>query len=71
MTVKTLYRYARADGGVSVSPVEPQQKYTVLYRVIAEKGMSLARNGQVFGPVVDTEVQDGWSEVETPKEEEI
>lgn len=71
MNVKMLYRYTRADGGVSVSPVEPQQEYTVLYRVIAEKGMSLARNGQVFGPVVDTEAQDGWSEVETPKEEKI
>lgn len=71
MTVKLLYRYTREDGGISVSPTEPKQEHSVLYRIIADEGMSLVRDGQTFGSVTDTKFQDGWSEIETPRWEEI
>lgn len=71
MTVKLLYRYKREDGGINVSPIEPRQEHSKLYRIIADEGMSLVRNGQSFGSVTDTDFRDGWSETEAPRREEI
>ncbi|MBE6547925.1 MAG: hypothetical protein E7667_03480 [Ruminococcaceae bacterium] len=68
MTVKILYRYKREDGGVSVTPIEPDQEYTVLFRVIADDGKCLVRDGEVQGCVIDTEYPEGWSEIDIPNE---
>lgn len=63
MRNKTLYRYTRNDKGVTVSPIEPKVSYETLYRVIADEGMVLVRNGETCGRVVDTASPEEWSEV--------
>lgn len=65
----TLYRYTRADGGVSVSPVQPAGEYTVLYRLVAEDGYTLT-DGSTVAVCVDTDEPDKWTEiVETADDE--
>lgn len=65
----TLYRYTRADGGVTVSPVQPDGKYTILYRLVAEDGYTLT-NGSTVAVCVDTDEPDKWTEiVETDMDE--
>ena len=65
----TLYRYTRADGGVSVSPVQPAGEYTVLYRLVAEDGSTLT-DGSTVAACVDTDEPDKWAEiVETDTDE--
>ena len=63
MEVKILYRYARADGGINVSPNKPDTDYTVRYRLIADEGMTLAKDGHEPTPCVDTDDTTGWSEI--------
>ena len=70
MTVKTLYKYEREDGKVTVSPIMPEDKpYTEMYRLIADEGMVLTHNGEIVGEVIDTDTTAGWDEVEKPEEE--
>ena len=58
----TLYRYARPDGGVSVSPVNPDGEYTELFRLVADEGMILT-DGTTRTNCIDTDTQDAWQEV--------
>lgn len=58
----TLYRYIRADGGVTVSTSRPDLDYTELYRLIADEGMMLT-DGFANADCVDTNDPDAWSEV--------
>lgn len=60
-----LYRYMREDGGITVSPREPSQgtTYTLMKRLIADKGMSLVKNGGEPISCIDTEDAIGWEEV--------
>ena len=58
-----LYRYARPDGGTTVSPVKPDCEYTVLYRLVADEGKIIS-NGKEATPCIDTETPDEWSELE-------
>lgn len=58
----TLYRYKRADGGVTVSPVQPDGEYTVLYRLVAEDGYTLTDGNTVAG-CVDTDNPEAWAEI--------
>ena len=71
MEIKNLYKYEREDGGVTVSPLKPDGDYTEMYRLIADDGMELVKDG-VRVICVDTETPDGWEEVEfvEPIEEE-
>lgn len=71
MTVIPLYRYERADGGITVSPTKPQSEYTELYRLIADEDKALTQDGENLFKVIDTESTGGWYEVETPDTEEI
>ncbi len=59
-----LYRYIRPDGGVTVSPIKPDCDFTLTYRLVAEEGMLLTKEGQEPTPCIDTDVTDGWSEIE-------
>lgn len=72
MEVKTLYKYNRENGGVTVSPEKPDCEYTEMYRLIADEGMELVK-GDIRTMCVDTDTTDGWEEVEyiEPIEEEI
>lgn len=68
MEVKTLYRYERKGGGTTVSPVKPACEYTELYRLIADEGMELVKDG-VHTDCVDTDTLDGWAEIEKSEED--
>ena len=67
-TIK-LYRYTREDGGVTVSPVEPDVDYTVLYRLVADEGKTLTQDNVDFRECVDTDTADGWREVDASADE--
>ena len=64
MQTTTLYRYTRSDGGVTVSPEQPDEgtAYELRYRLIADEGLSLT-NGEVFTQCTDTATPDAWQEV--------
>lgn len=59
----TLYKYTRADGGITVSPVKPDGEYTEMYRLVADEGKVLA-NGEIETTCTDVESVDGWEEVD-------
>lgn len=69
MKVINLYRYTREGGGTTVSTVEPNTEYTILYRLVADEGMVLT-NGTDITSCVDTDTPDDWIEVEAPEEED-
>jgi hypothetical protein len=71
MQIVTLYRYERAEGGITVSPTKPQSEYTELYRLIADEDKALTQDGENLFGVIDTESTNGWYEVELPETEEI
>lgn len=64
MQTITLYRYTRSDGGVTVSPQQPDEgtAYELRYRLIADEGLSLT-NGEIFTQCTDTATPDAWQEV--------
>lgn len=64
MQIKNLYKYERLEGGETVSPIKPDVPYTLMYRVIADEGMLVTRNGIDTYPCIDTYDNDGWYEVE-------
>ena len=65
-----LYRYSREDGGITVSPVQPDVEYTEMYRLVADEGKALTQDGETLCPCVDVESVDGWYEVDDPDYEE-
>lgn len=69
MQAVILYRYARADGGITASPVAPTDgiAYDILYRLIADDGKVLT-NGTSTTACVDSASPDGWSEIDDPGE---
>ena len=72
MIVKPLYKYTRPDGGETVSTTPPECEYITLYRLIADEGMVLQKDGGEWQQVVDVTDVEGWVEgipVE-PQEEE-
>lgn len=70
MTVKTLYRYEREGGGITVSPNKPEREYTELVRLIADEGKVLTQDGERLFCVIDVDSADGWYEVDAPEEDE-
>ena len=68
MQIINLYKYHRADGGVTVSPIKPEGEYTEMDRLIADEGKALT-NGEIITSCVDTESVEGWSEVDDPTDE--
>ena len=65
-----LYRYARPNGGVTVSPVMPDGEYTELFRLVADEGMVLT-DGENLTFCTDTDNPDVWTEIEAPEEEPV
>lgn len=63
MQIKPLYKYARADGGITITPVHPDAAYTKLYRLIAEDGGEIT-NGEITTTCIDIESHDGWHDVD-------
>ncbi len=65
MEIKTLYRYTRPDGGITVSTDKPEGAYTELYRLIADEGKILSHADYENTPCIDVDSRNGWAEVET------
>ncbi len=66
-----IYRYKRADGGVTDTPVKPEGvDYTERIRLIAEDGKMLTFDNEELCPVVDVDTIDGWIEVDAPESTE-
>lgn len=70
MEIKTLYRYEREGGGITVSPNKPDCKYTEKLRLIAGDGKMLTKDGEDLRRVVDVDSSEGWYEVDAPEETE-
>lgn len=65
-----LYRYTRPDGGVTVSTVKPDTKYTELTRLVADEGYTLT-NGTEASSCVDTATPGDWTEILDSEESTI
>ena len=63
MQIKPLYKYARADGGITITPVQPDAAYTKLYRLVAEDGGEIT-NGEITTTCIDVESRDRWHDVD-------
>lgn len=63
MRIVKLYRYARNDGGINVSPIKPDFEYTEAYRLIADEGKALVKDNCEPVFCVDVESTDGWQEI--------
>lgn len=68
MQAITLYRYKRANGGITVSPIKPEREYTEKVRLVADEGKALT-NGEVITTCVDTDTAEGWWETDNPEKE--
>lgn len=62
MQTIALYRYLRPNGGVTVSTIKPDTDYELRYRLIADEGMALTKDG-VITTCVDVVSADGWTEI--------
>lgn len=69
MDIKTLYRYKREDGGITVSLNKPSVPCTTSYRLIADEGKVLT-DGKTVTSCIDTDTLYQWTEIDMPKEEE-
>lgn len=65
-----LYKYIRADGGVTVSPIKPDCEYTEMYRLVADEGKVLTQDGVDTTTCIDVESVEGWYEVDAPEEDD-
>ena len=69
MQIIDLYKYTRPDGGVTVSPVRPEGEYEPMYRLVADEGMALTKDGENLTSCADVENVEGWYEVESAEGE--
>lgn len=69
MEIKTLYKYTRPDGGTTVSPVKPEGEFEENFRLIADEGMALTKDGVNYYDCIDVDSTDGWKEVEYQEED--
>ena len=67
MQIINLYKYTRAEGGVTVSPNKPECEYTEMFRIVADEGKVLT-NGETTTYCVDVESAEGWTEIDAPEE---
>lgn len=70
MQIINLYKYQRADGGTTISPIKPNCECVPMYRLVADEGMALTKDGENFTSCVDTDTADGWYEVEVNEDGE-
>lgn len=69
MEIKTLYRYEREPGKITVSTEKPDVEYTEVFRLIADEGKILT-NGETETYCIDVNSPDGWTEIDAPIEED-
>lgn len=67
MQTITLYRYTKPDGGISVSPIKPNVKYTEMVRLVADEGKALT-DGINTTMCIDVSSAEGWTEIDAPKD---
>ena len=70
MRVIKIYKYKRADGGITVSPIKPECEYTEMVRLVADEGKVLTNDSKNFTDCVDTDTANGWYEVDEQTEDE-
>lgn len=58
-----LYKYIRADGGITVSPNKPNTEYTEMLRIVADDGKVLVKGDEVT-TCKDVETAEGWEEID-------
>lgn len=65
MTIITIYKTRRPDGGINIGPEKPAEgvEYETLSRLVADQGKILT-NGSLTAEVVDTQEPDAWTEIE-------
>lgn len=71
MQIKTLYKYQRPDGGLTVSltpPILEDIEYVEIYRLVADKGYVLT-DGTITVECIDTTDVELWSEVRPDDDE--
>lgn len=70
MQTITLYRYTRDGGGITTSPVAPQDgtAYDLRYRLLADEGKELT-DGVTITACIDVSSPDGWTEIDDPGED--
>lgn len=67
MQIINLYKYNRADGGVTVSPIKPECEYTEMYRLVADEGKVLTTDNENFTCCIDADSTEGWYEIDDPE----
>lgn len=70
MEIKTLYKYKRAGGGTTISPIKPDCEYTEMYRIIADEGKVVTKDGINVFSCTDVSSTEGWYEIDAPEEED-
>lgn len=70
MKIIQLYRIIESTGATTISPREPEsgEYYLDRFRVIADENKVLRRNGAIYGPMTDTDTNEGWEEIDQPKQ---
>lgn len=64
MKIINLYKYQRSDGGITVSPIQPECEYTLMYRLVAEEGKLLTQDDINTTYCIDVESADSWYEID-------
>lgn len=64
MTIITLYKYTREDGGTTTSPNKPDCEYTELSRVVADKDKILVLPDGTRAVCTDVESAEGITEID-------
>lgn len=72
MQIITLYKTVRENGGVTVSPIKPEEgtEYTEAVRLIADEGKAVTKDGISLYSCIDTETAEGWYAVDALEENE-
>lgn len=71
MQIIPLYRYERPEGGITVSPVRPNDiEFAIKYRLIADEGMILT-DGENMTSCIDVDNPAGWTEIIDETEEMV
>ena len=71
MQINILYKTIRSDGGITVSPNKSNEKYTEMYRIIADDGKFITLDGINTFTCIDIESIDRWYEIDAHNEEMI
>lgn len=67
MTIINLYKY-KITNGWRITPRKPEERieYIQMFRISADEGNGLTRNGSEPVTVIDTDTFEGWEEVPAP-----